>query len=124
MSLHEEAAKREELWLKYELYPDFLGDFALKELARRSPDEYQLSALFSAPAIDAILRYSCVSANAFHRGARLVSFGEGGANYRPLEEGKMFERLLALWESAGWVILSVDPGTGELVAKRNNSVAS
>lgn len=119
MSLHEDAAKRETMWLEYELHPDFLGDFALKELAHLTCDEYQLAALFSAPAIDAILNFSCLSANAARSGVRIVSPGEGGGAYRSIEEGRRFESLLMHWRNAGWITLNVDPGSGNLVAKRN-----
>ncbi len=118
MSIQAAAAKREEMWLKYELHSDFLGDFALKELAHQGTDAYQLSALFSAPAIDAILSFGTLSANAYRRGVQLCSFGEGGATYRSIEEGKAFETLLTIWAEAGWIVLTIDPGSGDLMAKR------
>lgn len=118
MSLQAAAVKREEMWRKYELHSDFLADFVLKELVHQGTGAYQLSALFSGPAIDAILNFGMLSANAYRRGVQLCSFGEGGATYRSLEEGKVFETLFAAWAEAGWVILTLDLGSGELMAKR------
>lgn len=117
MSLKVIALQRESAWRDYALSASYLADFALSDLVVRGTDEYSLREIFSKAAIEALLKYSCKSINAYRAGNSLSSFGSGGEITRPRDEGMKLERLLKSWGERGWIAVSEVGGESSFSAQ-------
>ncbi|UKI10726.1 MULTISPECIES: hypothetical protein [Variovorax] len=116
-SLKISALQRENSWRDYGFSPSYLADFVLSELAVLSVDEYSLQEIFSKPAIQALLSYSCKSINAYRSGSALSSLGSGGVVARPSDEGRKLEMLLRSWAGKGWIFISEVDGENSFIAE-------
>src|ERR1700740_2787048 len=111
-ALKERAGQREHEWRKYALPVVYLVDFVLHELDQMrdlAPME-----IFSADALNAFLSYSAKSITAYERGVNLQSIGSPKVA-RPPNVGKLLKSLFEAWMALGWVSVSRNQETDEVV---------